>query len=186
MPTRESASFSASTRLSSFEFHNTNRNNACITRGTSQLFMAADDEGPGLLASIGIGLFIILFAVTGLMPTFEGGGDRDLSIADSVVTKQDLPGKLQNFESKQDSLSRATIQEKLSAIPIFYLSEGDSMKTDIYLSYNDAIEAAGEGVTVKATSLDQVMYVSCENCNPPLSSSRLNTHVKIITLVCFF
>jgi hypothetical protein len=35
------------------------------------------------------------------------------------------------------------------------------MKTNIYLSYDDAVEAvAGDkSVTVKATSLDQVMYV---------------------------
>ena len=125
--------------------------------------MAQDDEGPGLLTSIGIGFIILLFVATGFAPLMQGGGggggDRDLSISDSVVTRQDKPGKLENFESKQDRLSRAMIQEKLSSIPVFYLSEGGTMKSDIYLSYVDAKEVAGAGVTIKATSLDQVMYV---------------------------
>lgn len=127
----------------------------------SKLSMAQDEEGPGILVSTGILLIMILFVATGLMPMLDGGG-RDLSIADSVVTRQDAPGKLENFESKQDRLSRATIQEKLSAVPVFYISEGGTMKTDIYVSYTDATaEAAkfGGGSSVKATSLDQVMYV---------------------------
>jgi hypothetical protein len=123
----------------------------------SKLAMARDGEGPGTLTSIGILLIMVLFVGTGLLPLLDGGG-KDLSIADSVVTRQDAPGKLQNFESKGDRLSRATIQEKLSSIPVFYLSEGGTMKTDIYLSYADAVDAAG-GASVKATSLDQVMYV---------------------------
>jgi hypothetical protein len=75
--------------------------------------MAADDEGPGPLVSLGILLIMILFVGSGLLPLLDGGG-RDLSIADSVVTRQDAPKKLQNFESTQDRLSRASIQEKLS------------------------------------------------------------------------
>jgi len=126
--------------------------------------MAREDEGPGLLASIGIVIIMILFVGTGLFPLVDGGG-KDLSIADSVVTRQDAPGKLENFESKQDRLSRAAIQEKLSALPVFYLSEGGTMKTDLYLSYSDAIEAVSgaKGVAVKATSLDQVMCVFVVN-----------------------
>lgn len=132
-----------------------------VTYGStsSNLSMARDDEGPGLLASIGILLIMIIFVGTGLLPLMDGGGDRDLSIADSVVTRQDVPTKLQNFESKQDRLSRATIQEKLSSLPVFYISEGGSMKTDLYLSYADAVDAASgiNGASVKVTSLDQVM-----------------------------
>jgi hypothetical protein len=120
--------------------------------------MADDDEGPGTLTAVGILLIMALFVGSAILPLLEGGG-KDLSIADSVVTRQDIPGKLQTFESKQDSLSRATIQGKLSAVPVFYLSDGTSMKSDIYLSYADAQEAANGGATVKATSLDQVMYV---------------------------
>ena len=131
---------------------------------SSRLSMAREDEGPGLLASIGIVIIMILFVGTGLFPLVDGGG-KDLSIADSVVTRQDAPGKLENFESKQDRLSRAAIQEKLSALPVFYLSEGGTMKTDLYLSYSDAIEAVSgaKGVAVKATSLDQVMCVFVVN-----------------------
>ena len=129
-------------------------------RATNTRLNMMDDEGegPGLLTSIGIVLIMILFVVTGLAPEFAGG-DRDLSIADSVVTRQDAPQKLQNFESSQDRLSRATIQEKLSAVPVFYLSEGGNMQTDIFLSYQEAAEAASgkDGVSVKVTSLDQVM-----------------------------
>jgi hypothetical protein len=119
-----------------------------------------DDEGngPGTLKSIGILLIMVLFLGTGLAPMM-GGGDRDLSIADSVVTRQDVPGKLKNYESSQDRLSRATIQEKLSAVPVFYLSEGGNMKTDVFLSYQEASDAAAgkDGVSMRVTSLDQVM-----------------------------
>jgi hypothetical protein len=121
--------------------------------------MADDNEGPGPLTTIGILVIMILFVGSGLLPLLAGGGDKDLSIADSVVTRQDTPQKLKNFESTQDRLSRATIQEKLSAIPVFYLSEKGSMQTDIYLSYPEAQDAASgkAAVSVKATSLDQVM-----------------------------
>jgi hypothetical protein len=124
----------------------------------TSLHMAADNEGPGPLTTIGILVIMILFVGSGLLPLLDGGG-KDLSIADSVVTRQDAPQKMQNFESTQDRLSRATIQEKLSAIPVFYLSEGGSMQTDIYLSYPEAQDAASgkAAVSVKATSLDQVM-----------------------------
>lgn len=124
----------------------------------SSLRMASDNEGPGALTSIGILTIMLLFVGTGLLPLLDGGG-KDLSIADSVVTRQDAPQKLQNFESSQDRLSRATIQEKLSAIPVFYLSEGGNMQTDVYLSYAEAADAASSkgSVSVKATSLDQVM-----------------------------
>lgn len=119
-----------------------------------------DDEGdgPGTLTSIGILLIMILFVGTGLAPMM-GVGDRDLSIADSVVTRQDTPQKLKNYESSQDRLSRATIQEKLSAVPVFYLSERGNMLTDVFLSFQDATDVAGgkDGVSVKVTSLDQVM-----------------------------
>lgn len=125
----------------------------------SSLWMVDNDDGPGPLVQVGILLIMVLFVGTGLLPLMDGGG-RDLSIADSVVTQQDVPGKLQNFESNQDRLSRATIQEKLSGIPVFYLVDSNgSMGTSIYLAYDDAKAAADEstGTVVKATSLDQVM-----------------------------
>ncbi len=135
---------------------------AFITHGSSlpTLSMADDDDGPGPLVQVGILLIMILFLGTGLLPLMDGGG-RDLSIADSVVTQQDIPGKLQNnIESNQDRLSRATIQEKLSGIPVFYLTDSNgSMGANIYIAYEDAKVAADEtgGTIVKATSLDQVM-----------------------------
>ena len=123
-----------------------------------------DDEGPGLGTQIGIVVIMLLFVATGLFPLLDGGG-RDLSIADSVVTQQDAPGKLQNFASKQDRLSRATIQEKLSGIPVFYLvdtSTGALLGTDFFVSYTDAKVALDDGsgttASIKATSLDQIMY----------------------------
>ena len=129
---------------------------------SSRLFMSdSDNQGQGLLATIGVGLIIVIFVASGLLPSLlEGGGDRDLSIADSVVTRQDMPGKLANFESAQDRLSRSEIQDKLSAIPVFFLATPDgSMKTDIFLSYADAKEASAEtdSTAVKVTTLDQVM-----------------------------
>jgi hypothetical protein len=137
---------------------------AVVRRSTrSKRFMAnSNDEGPGLLTQLALGFIILIFLFTSIAPSFmEGGGDRDLSIADSVVTRQDLPGKLAGFESTQDRLSRSTIQEKLSALPVFYLASSDgTMKTDVYISYTDAVEAASKatgGVSVKATSLDQVL-----------------------------
>eukprot|EP00980_Cylindrotheca_fusiformis_P005002 scaffold1062_cov130-Cylindrotheca_fusiformis.AAC.8 len=123
----------------------------------SRLGMASDNDGPGALTSLGIVTAMILFVGSGLLPILDGGG-RDLSIADSVVTRQDAPQKLQSFESSQDRLSRATIQEKLSSIPVFYLSEGGTMQSNIYLSYSEATDAASGKADVKATSLDQVMY----------------------------
>lgn len=125
--------------------------------GSSLAMALDDDEGPGLLTQVGIVLIMLLFLVTGLLPYLDGGG-KDLSIADSVVT-QDASAKIQTVENKQDALSRANIQEKLSGIPVFYLSDSQgSMGTTIYLSYADAkVAGDGAGMAVKATSLDQVM-----------------------------
>ena len=131
----------------------------------SSLFMVGDDDGPGPLVQVGILLIMILFVGTGLLPLMDGGGGKDLSIADSVVTQQDANSArvARNIENNQDRLSRATIQEKLSGIPVFYLvdSSSGSMGTNIYLAFNDAKIMADEtpGTTIKATSLDQVMYV---------------------------
>lgn len=142
------------------QFPDSERTSCGIIIFTTRLDMARDDEGPGLLTRIGILAIMVLFLVTGLLPLLQGN-ERDLSIADSVVTQQDVPGKLKSFESKQDRLSRATIQEKLSGIPVFYLvDESGTMSTSIYVSYADAKAASdgSPGSSLKATSLDQVMY----------------------------
>jgi hypothetical protein len=124
-----------------------------------------DDEGSGGMSSTSItaGILFFIFAIGATLPLVgtldmmkSGGGG--MSIADSVVTRQDAPGKLQNVEKKEFSLSRSAIQEKLNAIPVFYITTSDNtMSTDIYLSYEDANNAAG-GSIVKGTTLDQVMY----------------------------
>jgi hypothetical protein len=126
-----------------------------------------DDEGSGGMSgtSITAGILFLIFAIGAVLPLVgtldmvKGGG---MSIADSVVTRQDAPGKLQNVEKKEFSLSRSAIQEKLNAIPVFYIATSDNnMSTDIFLSYEDANKAAAgssTGTIVKGTTLDQVMY----------------------------
>ena len=129
----------------------------------------ANNEGPGgSSTSIIAGILLLIFVAGSVLP-FVGtfGMKGEMSIADSVVTQQDTPGKLQNFESKQYSLSRSAIQEKLNSVPVFYIAttgdDGSStMGTDIYMSFDDA-KAASAGISsssVKGTTLDQVMYVS--------------------------
>ena len=122
------------------------------------LCMSREGEGSGILASIA-GLFIVvLFVSTSFFP-FLGGKETPMGLADSVVTRQDTPGKFANFESDKYRLSRGSIQEKLNSIPVFYLTNDDgSMKTDLFMTYDDAQAAAAERGAVKATTLDQVTY----------------------------
>ena len=141
------------------------------TQRTSKLFMArGDNEGSGGTGlRITAAVLFLIFVAGSLIPLAGTFGMKgNMSIADSVVTRQDVPGKLQNFESKQYSLSRSAIQEKLNAVPVFYIATaGDdgstTMSTDIYLSFEDA-KAANAGLSsssvVKGTTLDQVMYVA--------------------------
>jgi len=130
---------------------------------SSALWMSQNGgSGKGLLYSfLGIGV-IVLFLGSSILPLFDGiGGDRNLSIADSVVTQQDKPDKLRNYEAAGDRLSRAAIQEKLNSIPVFYLVDDSAiMSTEIFLSYADATLALLEnsGMNVKATTMDQVAY----------------------------
>ena len=133
-------------------------------KSTSQLLMANDDEG-GTGVGIIAGLLLLVFVAGSVLPLVGTFGLKgNMSIADSVVTKQDTPGKLQNLESKQLSLSRSAIQEKLNSVPVFYLatvgSDGStSMGTDIFMSYEDAAVAStnSPSSSVKGTTLDQVM-----------------------------
>jgi hypothetical protein len=92
---------------------------ATFQRHSSRLFQSQNnDQGPGdIMKQIGIGFIILIFVASGVLPMMQGGGDRDLSIADSVVSQQDVPGKLAGFENKSDRLSRGTIQEKISVSP---------------------------------------------------------------------
>ncbi len=130
----------------------------------SQLRMANDDEG-GTGVGIVAGLLLLIFVAGSVIPLAGTFGMKgQMSIADSVVTKQDAPGKLQGYESKQFSLSRSAIQEKLNSVPVFYVATAGSdgsttMGTDIYISYEDAVSASSgnPSASVKGTTLDQVM-----------------------------
>lgn len=140
----------------------TNGSGLVANKSNSHLCMSSDDSGgggiQGILFSLLGAVILILFVATSFLPLMGGGGDRDLSIADSVVTRQDAPGKLANYESKGDRLSRSSIQEKLNTVPVFYLVNNDNvMSTDIFMSYQDAKGVAdAKSFTVKATTLDQV------------------------------
>ena len=124
----------------------------------SALFMSREGENSGFLAAIGGTFIILLFVATSFFP-FLGGKDTPMGLADAVVTRQDAPnGKFSNFESETYRLSRGAIQEKLNSLPVFYLiNEDGSMKTTLFLAYDDARAAAGSG-TIKATTMDQVTY----------------------------
>jgi hypothetical protein len=131
----------------------------------TKLPMAGNDDGPGLLPTLGVIGIIIIFVATSFLPPMDISGGAPANIADSVVTKQDAPDKFKNFENtKFDKLSRATIQEKLNAIPVFYLVDNSdgSMQTNIFLSYQDARDSSSaaddkSATVIKATTLDQVM-----------------------------
>jgi len=133
------------------------------TANNSRLLMVNNnDEGP---QGTGVGFiagFLLLIFVAGSVVPFAGTLNikGQLSIADSVVTKQDASGKFKNVESKQLSLSRSAIQEKLNSVPVFYVVTEGKMGTALYMSFDDA-RAASDGIpssTVKGTTLDQVMY----------------------------
>jgi len=132
----------------------------------SKLFMANNEGSGGTGVSVTAAILFFIFVAGSVLPLAGTFGMKgDMSIADSVVTRQDAPGKLQNFETKQYSLSRSAIQEKLNSVPVFYIATAGNdgsttMGTDIYLSFEDA-NAAAAGISsssVKGTTLDQVMY----------------------------
>lgn len=131
-----------------------------------KLSMVNDEGSEGTGTGVIAGILLLIFVAGSVLPLMGTFGMKgEMSIADSVVTRQDAPGKLQNFESKQYSLSRSAIQEKLNAVPVFYIvstaNDGSiTMGTDIYMSFDDAnIASAGiSSSSVKGTTLDQVMY----------------------------
>jgi hypothetical protein len=132
-------------------------------RGSTLLKMSSDsDDGPGIGTIVTIVFFLVVFVGTSLAPMLDAARNSptgDLNLGDSVVTRQDPPGKLKNYENSSDKLSRTKIQEKLNRVPVFYLVSGPNreMQEKIYLSFEDATSAAGSGATVKCTTLDQVM-----------------------------
>lgn len=128
-------------------------------QSSSQLFMADDNNQGGTGVSLVAAVLFFIFVAGSVLPfagTYNMKGQ--MSIADSVTTKQDAPGKLQNAERKEFALSRSAIQEKLNSVPVFYIATQGSMGTNIYMSYEDAVAASGPSSSVKGTTLDQVMY----------------------------
>lgn len=126
------------------------------------LHMSSSNQGPGPLTAVIIVGIIAVFIVTGVGPLFDTPGANDLNLGDSVASRQDS-GKVVNYQSDFDKLSRSKIQEKLNRVPVFYLVEGNNEASiasgNIFLSYADATEAAASAsLKVKATTLDQVMY----------------------------
>lgn len=122
----------------------------------------AKNEGPGIVAAIfGIGV-LFFFAVSAFVPLLEvtsTSPTANVGLGHSVVTRQDNGGSLKNYESKFDKLSKARIQEKLSNLPVFYLSNDGKVNERIYFSFTEADAASKDlGATVKVTTLDQILY----------------------------
>ena len=126
--------------------------------------------GPGLVtAAFAIGV-LLFFAASAFAPLIDYASTspsaNDINLGDSVVTRQD-GNKLRGYQSQFDALSPAKVREKLSNLPVFYLSTNDNDGTsamgerNAYLSFRDAenaVRRASPGTSVKATTLDKVMY----------------------------
>ena len=130
---------------------------------TTSLSMAKDGEG-GALTSIALVGILLVFLVSGLAPFLtELGNDAPSAaseLANSVATRQDSDlMKGGNYDGQYERLDRGKIQVKLGAVPVFYLVNGATgeMGTDLYMGYEEAIEGKGEGMAVRATTLNQVM-----------------------------
>lgn len=126
-----------------------------------------DSNGPGIATTIALVGILLVFLGSSAAPFLDAlNTDATDSVsselANTVVTRQDPDAlKQQQYASKYDRLSRTRIQEKLSGLPAFYLVKDKTgeMDGDIYMSYADATKAAETfGSSVKATTLDQVMY----------------------------
>jgi hypothetical protein len=120
-------------------------------------------------AAFAIGV-LLFFAASAFAPLIDyasaSPSANDINLGDSVVTRQD-GNKLRGYQSQFDALSPAKVREKLSNLPVFYLSTKDDDGTSVmgernaYLSFRDAenaVRRASPGTSVKATTLDKVMY----------------------------
>ena len=130
---------------------------------TTGLRMAGDsDNGGGILTKVALAGVLFVFLLTSILPFLsEMQADGPANLSGAVATR-DIPESYKGYENNYDRLSRAKIQEKLSRVPAFYLVDKVTgrMAPEIYASYEDAVDAskAGDGFTVKATTLNQVMY----------------------------
>lgn len=135
-----------------------------VDTSTTALRMASDDEGGGIVTKLALVGVLVVFLITSILP-FLGEMQADTgpaNLSGAVATRDAPDSAYKNYESSFDRLSRAKIQEKLSRVPAFYLVDKVTgrMAPEIYASYEDAVDAskAGAGSTVKATTLNQVMY----------------------------
>lgn len=129
--------------------------------------MSDNKEGPGLVTTVFICGVLLFFVVSAFAPLIDfmatTPSANDLSLGDSVVTRQDGKSKLQNYQSSFDALSPAKVQEKLSNLPVFYLGASDgagAIGDSFYLSFSEAESAAksSSGQSVKVTTLNEVLY----------------------------
>lgn len=128
------------------------------TGSTTSLQMSSEGGGGGKAALTTAGLVLVaaLFLGGSLLPMVSGMGAMSgtAPVANSVATREQATQQI--VINDKYRLSRAAIQEKLNTVPVFYVvGDKGKMGTKIYLSYNDAMDAAGNQV-VKATTLDQV------------------------------
>ena len=137
---------------------------SAVDTSTTALRMASDDEGGGIVTKLALVGVLVVFLITSILP-FLGEMQADTgpaNLSGAVATRDAPDSAYNNYESSFDRLSRAKIQEKLSRVPAFYLVDKVTgrMAPEIYASYEDAVDAskAGAGSTVKATTLNQVMY----------------------------
>lgn len=137
---------------------------SAVDTSTTALRMASDDEGGGIVTKLALVGVLVVFLITSILP-FLGEMQADTgpaNLSGAVATRDAPDSAYKNYESSFDRLSRAKIQEKLSRVPAFYLVDKVTgrMAPEIYASYEDAVDAskAGAGSTVKATTLNQVMY----------------------------
>ena len=137
---------------------------SAVDTSTTALRMASDDEGGGIATKLALVGVLVVFLITSILP-FLGEMQADTgpaNLSGAVATRDAPDSAYKNYESSFDRLSRAKIQEKLSRVPAFYLVDKVTgrMAPEIYASYEDAVDAskAGAGSTVKATTLNQVMY----------------------------
>ena len=134
---------------------------SAVDTSTTALRMASDDEGGGIVTKLALVGVLVVFLITSILPFLsEMQADVGPANLSGAVATRDAPDS--GYESSFDRLSRAKIQEKLSRVPAFYLVNKVTgrMVPEIYASYEDAVDAskAGDGSSVKATTLNQVMY----------------------------
>jgi hypothetical protein len=120
---------------------------------STSLQMSSNGDGKGALTAAGLIFIIVLFVGGSILPMMGGGGVAP--IANSVAGRDEA--QQQVVTNDKYRLSRAAIQEKLNTVPVFYVvGDKGEMETRIFMSYNDAMDAAGGNKAVKATTLDQV------------------------------